>query len=144
MDTKQTDVAILAADPDEVKKYLKEVDIKEVIPDRQRKVYSYIRFALMKSLGEKSSTDPVFAALIERIARSGAYLDLMEEVILGGQLPGEIVGEQFKATPRSNYIKIQQEHRKCIETFTNLRYAEENKRGKKVLEELRKTVWTDE
>ena len=138
-------VAIAASAPSEVRKYLTEMTLKNEIPERQSRVYSYIRNALHDSLGPKSSADPVFAALIERIARTGAFLDLIEEVILGGRLASaDALAKPFMPDKNSPYCQIQKEHRECLETFVNLRYAEEKKKSNSVIERLRETVWKEE
>lgn len=135
---------IAASKESEVQKYLDTITL-EGIPEDHMRIYKYIRTALVGELGAKGLARPTFAALIERIARTSVYLQIIETKLI----TEDMFKEEFSVTPsdihkNTDYMRLQKEHRDCIELFANLMFAEENKRKKKVLEELRKQVSFEE
>ncbi len=143
LESENKDVDILVADPKEVEKYLKNICITQHLGTKEEKIiYAYIRDSLTKSLNQKSKADVVFAALIERIARTAVLLNRTELVLLS--MKGMAITSQTKKGQKSDYILLQQEHRKCLETFANLRFAEGRKNKTKVLEELRRSIEINE
>lgn len=133
------DIAILTAEEGEIEKYLKQMDFKEHIPDEEsRHIYEMFKSTFYESIPERTRGNMIFVALIERIARTGMILDKMEKTLIKMPFPATQVN---RSSARSDYTGLQTEHRRCIETFANLRYAEKRTRGSKVLDELRKTVY---
>lgn len=118
----------------EVVKYLEAVEL-EAVPEIYKHVYNYIRNAMVTELGEKGLKRPTFAAIIERIARTAVQLQAIES---------DSWGDMQELSKSKDYMKLQKEHRDCVELFANLKFAEENKRKKKVLEELRRQVSLEE
>ena len=118
--------------------YLKEIDFCPLLEDdRLKNLYGSIRINLLGTLNTYQKRDLLFCAVIERIARTSIFLDKMERVFIKSQAP---ITSFSKDSARSDYILMQQEHRKCLEFFASIKGLD-HKRGKvKVLEELRRTV----
>lgn len=136
------DERVVAASPEVVEQYLSTLNFEaEITEERDRNVYRKFRSILMGSLGERTRKDFLFAALIERIARSAVMLERIEKLLMSKNLSATML---FNANMKMDYIKLQEEHRKCIETFANLKFAQERHGKVKVLEELRKIVHTED
>jgi len=129
---------ILAASPDEVKKYLEMTDFSAPIqePDA-KKLYNYIRDRLAASLSDKLLGGPVFAALIERIARLTIILDRMDKILIGMSFPMTSISKEGRT---SDYLKLQTEHRNCVEAFANMRFAMDKTVKTKTLETIRQII----
>lgn len=134
--------AVLAYDESTVKAYLDKNEFKLSLDDVDAEIYRYTRETLGKSLDTKSVNNPIFAVLIERIARLSILLDKFEKLLfVVGGLSKE---EMSKYTERgSSYNALLEQHRKCIETFCNLRSAVETGKPKKTLAKLREVVFEE-
>jgi len=83
---------------------------------QQKKVYDYVRDSLMKSLDAKTKDNVLFAALIERIARTTTLLDTVEDGLFGVQPNrAKIYLQSTKPKDAPTYIQLLQEHRKYVE-----------------------------
>ena len=131
-------LAIPSAGRKAIEAYLAGVDMSEFISDKaDAKLYGFIRKQLMDSLGEKSSTDIIFSALIERIARTAVVLQRLDKLTVSSNVPFTLMQQKGL---KSDYLGIMKEHRECVEAFVNLRYSFESKPKGKTLERLRETV----
>ena len=137
---KSDDVArdIVAAEARIVSEYLDRNVFDGTLSQPEKALYDYVRRIFSESLDSKQSANPVFGALIERIARTGIMLERFEKLVILAQ------GLETKATMKgSSYITLLDEHRKCIETFCNVKWAYDTKKPKRTLEELRKVIFEE-
>ena len=135
--------AVIAYNDSVVKEYLDKNLFDGSLSEKERALYEYTRKVIGESLDSKMMKNPILAALIERIARTSILLERFEKlVILTDGLDRE---ELEKKTQRgSSYITLLQEHRKCIETLVNIRWAYDQKKPGKTLARLRELVFEDE
>ena len=121
-------VEVVAAHKNVVKAYLDEVNLENWIDGTPNSShYIKVRELLMESLDYKSKENPIFAALIERIARTSLILQKLDYLI--AKDPGAVVKDRLTFMGKS-YLGFQQEHRKCIESFANIKFAfERNKKS---------------
>ena len=125
---------VVIADPEAVSGYLREVDIGEYISDEKLiKMYRHIRKRLTNNLEGKAAEDPVLAAFIERIARTGVILQEIEQRALNA-------ATIMSKDEREFYIKQQKEHASCLEKFKNILFVEHRKIKATVLDELAEEI----
>ncbi len=126
----------------DAKTLFKTIELKGQNVDQAHKVYKTVRKMLLESMNDKARRDVSIYLLVERIARSAAYLQIMEQ----GMLEDGTVTPQAGtvADPYAGYHKIQREHRECLYMFVNLIFVKHKKEQVKTIEELRKTVTKEE
>lgn len=130
------DIEISLSDKVELRRYLAKVNMLDVIPDNQKELYKYIRKTLSAGLTDRHRMDVVFAVLIERIARTAILMDIMERQMVQMTVPATTIGGGT-GLAKSEYNVLQMEHRKCIEAFTNLKFAYDTKKKITTLERIR-------
>ena len=137
------DMALITAQNEALRQYLAKSSVEDMLDDKQRGLYSFIRTTMMENLTTKTRKGLVFACLIERIARTAVLLDKIERYILVGN---RATNKETFDLNNKEYTKITQEHRHCIETYENLRWALENKRNTKLVEKMREVSmdWDEE
>lgn len=137
--TDNFDKQVIAYEESIVKAYLDKNTFTVQIEEKERELYEFNRKIMGESLDEKTRQNPILAALIERIARNTILLERFEKsLILTDGLDKVTDG---KAGIRgSNYVTLLEQHRKCIETFCNVKWAYDQKKPKKTLELLRQTI----
>lgn len=134
---------IVSADQETVRKYLIEVSCKDQIKEPElQKLYDYIRNTLSESLGHKDSSNPIYAALIERIARTALILDKMERLLFQSEAMNkdEVLSAKYKG---STYPLLLTEHRKCIETLSMLIQSSKTQKKGKIIEKLSSLVFEE-
>lgn len=135
--------AVIAYSESAVKEYLDKNVFDGALTEKERVLYEYTRKSIGESLEAKMLKNPILAALIERIARTSILLERFERlVILTDGLDRE--GLEKKTQRGSSYIVLLQEHRKCIETLVNIRWAYDQKKPGKTLARLRELVFEDD
>ncbi len=107
----------------------------------EKRLYNWMRKKLMESVNDDQKKNLIFAALAERIARTAVFLERFDKKFMNEEVP--VTSLFLKGAGKSEYNIIQLEHRRCIESFINLKYSYEQKKSTKVLEELRKTIVTE-
>lgn len=138
------DTDIVATSSDVVTNYLHEISyIKSIEEPELKKLYEYVRGSLRDSLGPRESTNPIYAALIERIARTAVILDKIEKAVftVGHMTKEDLLSHKYKG---SSYPLLLTEHRKCIETFMTLIHASKTKGKGKVVETLKTLIRQEE
>lgn len=136
------DQAVIAYDSSLVKEYLDKNEFDGSLSEKEKVLYDYNRRSLGESLDARMLKNPILAALIERIARTSILLERFERlVILTDGLDRE--GLEKKTQRGSSYITLLQEHRKCIETLVNIRWAYDQKKPQKTLAKLREMVFEE-
>lgn len=124
---------------EQLKRYLKRSNFaKHLTNISEKKLYNFMRVKMLDAIGPGQKDNLVFIALIERIARTAVFLERFDKKLLEGDIP--MTSLFLKGAGKSEYNVLQLEHRKCIESLINLKYAYEQKKSTKVLEELRKTI----
>lgn len=132
-------VDVVATERSVVGQYLDRNVFDGSLCEKEKALYDYNRKMLSDSLDERTAKNPVMAALIERIARSGILIERFERLVI--QTDGLDRQQLERTTMRgSSYITLLSEHRKCIETFVNIRWAYDQKKPKRTLETLRQTI----
>lgn len=129
---------IVVADATSVKNYLKNIDFTRYIESEEdKKVYGYVRRTFEKNLAGRAARDIVIGALIERVARTTVILNYYERLIFTSGLPKDVLdGKKGK----SEYMAIQQEHRRCLESIKNLLFIEHKGKTRSKVELLRREI----
>lgn len=142
---------ISCAPRERIKEYLERIKMESSawLDEKERKRYEYVRKAFVDALPSEISNEAVYAALAERIARTTILLDRIELELLEPYKPEEPmtnVKELFSqmVNRRTFYTKLLDEHRKFVEVFTNLRFAERGKSKTRMLERLREITEEDD
>jgi len=131
---KTSDVEILAAKKDVVKQYLDMVNMEDAYPQFPKKDhYAQVRNAMLNSLEISNRQNPIFGALIERIARTSMILQKMD-YILATKPPAHM--KYWMEYMGKEYNNIQIEHRRCIEAFCNIKFAFERGMKSKTIDNL--------
>ena len=125
------------------KEYLDKLSFSEFLEtDQDRALYDYIRKSFSEQLEPKAQGQPIFGALIERIARTSVILDKYERLLCGLKVnKEELESKSYKGTM---YVTMLTEHRRCLESFANLHLAFNAKKKGKVLTTLRESVFQEE
>lgn len=139
-------VALASTDLTVVENYLKRISFKAAGKhNKHRQIYNFIRDLMYDSLLDKQKKDPLYAALIERIARMTVILDKIEKQIFDG-LP-DMTEVEITDKLGGNYLKYLKEYRDFIISFSDLRWAgdqiQKSKSVEKVREIVREEVRTD-
>ena len=130
---------IILAENKDIEKYLSVIELKAngLLSDQELRIYQKIREEMWDGLPEKVRGEFVYVALIERVARTAVFLERIERLLLKMDVPATSL---LKGTAKMDYMKIQEEHRKCVELYANLRWAEDRKGKVRTLEEIRRSV----
>ena len=134
--------AVLAYDSSIVKEYLDMNTFQATLDERDRALYDYTRKVFGETLDTKSQGNPVFGALIERIARTSILLERFESLVFA---VGAIDRHEIsRYTERgSSYMTLLEQHRKCIEVLNSIRWANDTKKPQKTLARLREMVFEE-
>lgn len=103
--------------------------------NKHRKVYEFVRNMMNDSLIDKHRKDPLFAALIERIARMTVILDKIELQLLK-DLP-EMTEMQINERLGKNYLSYLREYRGFVTAFSDLRWVGDHLQKTKAIEKTR-------
>lgn len=126
--------AVLVTSKDKLKQYLEDFSLVTYFKDdRSIHIYNKFKDRLLDSIDDVAKEDLIYITLIERIARTGTFLDKIER-----KLAGKTIIEEDPA-----YKSLNTTHIKCVEVFSNLRFGEKKYNSTKVLDKLRKIVKKD-
>lgn len=129
-------VSIASTDPSVVEQYLKQISftgVKKV--NKHRKLYDFVRSLMLDSLMPRQKADPLYAALIERIARMTVILDKLDRQLFEDlpDLDEETIGKRLGG----NYLSYLKEYRSFITSFSDLRWAGDQVQKSKQVETVR-------
>ena len=129
-------LTIAGTDSSVVEEYLKNLSftgVKKV--NKHRKVYDFVRDLMLDSLMDKQKRDPLYAALIERIARMTVIVDKIERQLFN-DLPN-LDEKDITARLGGNYLAYLREYRNFITSFSDLRWAGDQIQKTKQVEKVR-------
>ena len=129
-------LAIANINPSVVEEYLRNVSFNiSTKGNRHRRLYMFVRKMMVESLMDKQKRDPLYAALIERIARMTIILDKIERQLFD-DLPSL---KQDDITKRlgGHYLSYLKEYRNFIESYSDLRWAGDQVQKTKSVEKVR-------
>lgn len=129
-------VAIANTDSTVIENFLKQMHFTGInTHHKRRKLYDYVKDSMINSLKEREKADPLFAVLIERIARQIIIIDLIEKQLLE-DLPN-LTQDEILDRLGNNYLHYLKEHRGFITSFSDLRWAGDQVQKTKQVEKLR-------
>ena len=129
-------LTIASTDSTVVEQYLKQISftgVKKV--NKHRKLYDFVRNLMLDSLLPKQKSDPLYAALIERISRMTVILDKLDRQLFDDlpNLKEDVIAKRLGG----NYLAYLKEYRSFITSFSDLRWAGDQVQKSKQVETIR-------
>jgi len=129
-------LTIASTDPTVVEQYLKQISftgVKKV--NKHRRLYDFVRNLMLDSLLPKQKSDPLYAALIERISRMTVILDKLDRQLFDDlpNLKEDVIAKRLGG----NYLAYLKEYRSFITSFSDLRWAGDQVQKSKQVETIR-------
>jgi len=129
-------LALAQVNPSVVEEYLKQLSFTGINKaSKHRRLYDFVRELMLDSLLPKQKSDPLYAALIERISRMTVILDKIERQLFN-DLPN-LDDKQIAEKLGGNYLSYLKEYRSFITSFSDLRWAGDQIQKTKKVETLR-------